>query len=175
MDWGANTIGTAAPNTYRTLTKDEWAYLLNTRTDAIIKKGVACIKLNDDGSQYANGLILLPDDWVCPEGVTFKSGFSELKSIQAYADHQTFTLNEWLKLEAAGAVFLISAGIYNSSSIIRVQELCIYWSSDIYLSNSDSSPLGGYGLRYSPVENTSQMIESYLFSYKAPVRLVKDT
>lgn len=175
VDWGTNTISTNAPNTYRTLTKDEWAYLLNTRTDAINKKGVACIKLNDDGSQYANGLILLPDDWVCPEGVTFKSGFSKLKSIQAYADHQTFTLNEWLKLEAAGAVFLISAGIYNSSFIIRVQEMCVYWSSDIYLSNSDSSPWGGYALEYNPVYSTAQMIDSCLFSYKAPVRLVKDT
>ncbi len=39
VDWGANTIGTSAPNTYRTLTKDEWDYLFNTRTNASDKIG----------------------------------------------------------------------------------------------------------------------------------------
>ena len=91
VDWGTNTIGTAAPNTYRTLTYSEWDYLLNTRDNAESKKGVAHINLNSDGSQYANGLILLPDSWVLPEGASFTSGFASEYNAEAYATYQTFT------------------------------------------------------------------------------------
>ena len=31
VDWGINKIGNDAPNTWRTLTKDEWDYLLTYR------------------------------------------------------------------------------------------------------------------------------------------------
>lgn len=34
IDWGINKIGSDAPNTWRTLTYDEWNYLLNTRRNA---------------------------------------------------------------------------------------------------------------------------------------------
>lgn len=110
-DWGTNAIGTSAANTYRTLTKDEWEYLLNSRDNASEKKGVARIHLNGDGSQYANGLILLPDSWVLPEGVAFKSGFADSYDAEAYATYQTFTFAQWQKLEAAGAVFLPGFGL----------------------------------------------------------------
>ena len=139
VDWGTNTIGTAAPNTYRTLTKNEWAYLLNTRTNANEKKGVARIKLSD--TEYANGLILLPDSWTCPEGVTFKSGFASSYSVQTYADYQTFTLAEWQKLESAGAVFLPASGNRLGSSMYDVQNLGRYWSASVLHSSA------AYGLR----------------------------
>ncbi len=133
VDWGTNTIGTYAPNTYRTLTKDEWAYLLNTRPNASERKGVARITLSD--TEYANGLILLPDDWTCPEGVTFKSGFASGWSIEAYATYQTFTLDQWQKLEAAGAVFLPASGCRDGSSMYNVQNRTYYWSATAYDSN----------------------------------------
>ncbi len=129
VDWGTNTIGTAAPNAYRTLTKDEWYYLLNTRTDADSKKGVARIKLNDDGTQYANGLILLPDSWADLTDVTFKSGFANSNSEDYYATYQTFTLDQWQKLEAAGAVFLPASGSRYGSSMNYVQSRGRYWSA----------------------------------------------
>ncbi len=127
VDWGTNTIGTYAPNTYRTLTKDEWEYLLNTRPNASEKKGVARITLSD--TEYANGLILLPDSWNCPDGITFQSGFSSSYSVQAYADYQTFTFAEWQKLEAAGAVFLPASGYRLGSSMFSVRYDGIYWSA----------------------------------------------
>ena len=82
----------------------EWDYLLDERSDADQLVGVARIQLGE--KIYANGLVLLPDNWTCPVGVTFKSGFSNTHSVQAYADYQTFTLADWQQLEAAGAVFL---------------------------------------------------------------------
>ena len=129
VDWGTNTIGTDAPNTWRTLTYDEWYYLRNTRSNADNLVGVARINLNADGSEYANGLVLLPDDWTCPAGVTFKSGFSDTYSVQAYADYQTFTLADWQQLEAAGAVFLPASGYRGGSDVLYVQYYGDYWSA----------------------------------------------
>ncbi|MGM9825745.1 MAG: hypothetical protein ACI3Z8_04840, partial [Paludibacteraceae bacterium] len=125
-DWGQN-IGNGT--TWRTLTDDEWTYLRSGRTNASNLMGVARINLDEAGTTYANGLILLPDSWTCPEGISFKSGFSIENSIEAYADYQTFTLKQWQKLEAAGAVFLPASGLRYGSSIGRVRRSGDYWSA----------------------------------------------
>ena len=132
VDWGTNIIGTDAPNTWRTLASDEWHYLRCSRANADDLVGVARINLNADGTEYANGLILLPDTWTCPEGVTFKSGFSDTYNVQAYADYQTFTLTDWQKLEAAGAVFLPASGSRYRSYVTIVQYDGYYWSATPY-------------------------------------------
>ena len=128
-DWGQN-IGDGT--TWRTLTNDEWTYLRSTRANAASLMGVARINLDAEGITYTNGLILLPDSWTCPEDVTFKSGFSSEYSIQSYADHQTFTLEQWEKLEAAGAVFLPTSGNREGSSINDVRGSGRYWSATLY-------------------------------------------
>ncbi len=166
VDWGTNTIGTNAPNTYRTLTQAEWNYLLNTRTNADNKKGIARIKLNDDDTQYANGLILLHDDWTCPTDVTFKSGFSSDWSVEAYATYQTFSLAEWQKLESAGAVFLPASGYRIGSSMDYVQNFGNYWSASADGSNY------AYRLRF-----YSSGADAYSYGnryYGQAVRLVRD-
>ena len=114
VDWGTNTIGNDAPNTWRTLTYDEWEYLLNTRPNASSLKGVAQVN-------GVNGLIFLPDNWICPSGVTFKSGFHGSDGEDYYAAYQTFTAVEWSKLETAGAVFLLAAGDRIGSVVLYVQ------------------------------------------------------
>lgn len=121
VDWGMNAIGADAPNTWRTMTKDEWDYLLNTRTDASILKGIAQVN-------GVNGLILLPDKWVCPEGVTFKSGFHSSYGVAYFAAYQTFPVDQWSKLESAGAVFLPATGVRNGTNIYYVQEYGFYSS-----------------------------------------------
>ena len=125
VDWGANQIGSDAPNTWRTLPFEEWDYLLNTRANASSLKGVAQVN-------GVNGLILLPDNWTCPAGVTFKSGFQS----GGYAVYQTFTAAEWSKLESAGAVFLPAAGVRDGSSVGNVQRVGYYWSATEYDSSS---------------------------------------
>ena len=126
VDWGQN-IGDG--KTWRTLTNDEWTYLCETRANAADLMGVARINLDAEGTTYANGLILLPDSWTCPEDITFKSGFASEYSVQAYADYQTFTLAQWEKLEAAGAVFLPASGGRNGSSLYSVRSTGYYWSA----------------------------------------------
>ena len=122
LDWGTNQIGADAPNTWRTLSYDEWNYLLNTRTNASDLRGVAQVN-------GVNGLIFLPDTWVCPEGITFKSGFHSSYGVDYYAAYQTFTAAEWSKLESAGAVFLPAAGFREGSNVGSVQYDGYYWSA----------------------------------------------
>ena len=166
VDWGTNTIGTDAPNTWRTLTYDEWYYLRWTRTNADQLIGVARINLNADGTKYANGLILLPDTWTCPAGVTFKSGFSDTYSVQAYADYQTLTLADWQKLEAAGAVFLPALGLRGGSYVGSVRSSGDYWSA----TPDDSGNAGAFGF-YSLGADTG----SYWYrNIGRAVRLVQD-
>ena len=129
VDWGTNQIGSDAPNTWRTLTYLEWCYLRDTRTNANNLLGVAQVN-------GVNGLILLPDNWTCPAGVTFKSGYHSNKGVDYYAAHQTFTAAEWSKLESAGAVFLPTAGRRDDgSNVYYVQRFGSYWSATE--SNSD--------------------------------------
>ena len=120
VDWGRNKIGNDAPKRWRTLSVDEWKYLRYHRTNADDLVGVAQVN-------GVNGLVLLPDNWTCPAGVTFKSGFrSEWGD---YAACQTFTAEQWSKLESAGAVFLPAAGYRYGSNVSYVQSDGHYWSA----------------------------------------------
>lgn len=162
VDWGTNMDD---GNTWYTLTADEWDYLLDERSDANQLVGVARIQLGE--KIYANGLVLLPDDWTCPAGVTFKSGFSNTHSVQAYADYQTFTLADWQQLEAAGAVFLPVSGFREGSFVGYVQSSGYYWSA-----TPDGSDKAYY------MYFISDSYFSYNYSrnrnYGLAVRLVKD-
>ena len=122
VDWGTNKIGNDAPNAWHTLSYDEWEYLLNNRPNASSLKGVAQVN-------GVNGLILLPDSWTCPAGVTLKSGFHSEWGVEYYAAYQTFTAAEWSKIEAAGAVFLPAAGYRFGSNVYYVQGYGYYWSA----------------------------------------------
>ena len=123
VDWGTNQIGSDAPNTWRVLTSSEWLYLYFYRANASELMGIAQVN-------GVNGLIILPDDWTCPADVTFKSGYnSDESGIERYAEYQSFTLEQWSKLEAAGAVFLPAGGYRDASRVIFVQLQGYYWSS----------------------------------------------
>ena len=165
VDWGSNTIGTDAPDTWRTLTRDEWKYVLSKRPDAYTKRGVARINLSSDGTVYANGLILLPDTWTAPAGITFKSGVASKQSVQAYADYQTFTLSEWQQLESAGAVFLPAAGMRSTTQVLYVHHNVTLWTATY----DDATYVG-------QVYADSESIGTYLSErcYGRTVRLVQD-
>ena len=144
-DWSTNQIGADAPNTWRTLSKDEWNYLLNTRTNASSLKGVAQVN-------GVNGLILLPDNWVCPSGVTFKSGFHSNNGVDYYAAYQTFSAEQWSKLESAGAVFLPAAGFRSGTDVYNVLRRGYCWSASendgydaycLYFSSDDARVISG--------------------------------
>ena len=158
IDWGTNQIGSDAPNTWRTLTDDEWEYLLNTRTNASSLKGVAQVN-------GMNGLIFLPDNWICPAGVTFKSGFHSDYSVEAYGQYQTFSADQWSKLESAGAVFLLAAGHRHGANVYYVRDYGNYWST------TEGGSYNAYSLCFNP--GGAIMLSHDRLNGRS-VRLVKD-
>lgn len=158
VDWGANQIGNDAPNTWRTMTKDEWYYLLKTRANAANLVGAAQV----DG---VNGIILLPDDWVCPAGVTFKAGFTFTLNNSDYAAHQVISAAQWAIMEGAGAIFLPAAG----SDSLGVQSSGAYWSA--------TAGYSSYYAEYSHCmvfNNGHASTDSHERRAYSSVRLVKD-
>ena len=122
VDWGVNKIGSDAPNTWRTLTSDEWEYIINGRYNAEGLIGIAQVN-------GVNGLILLPDGWTCPDEITFKSGFYDDWCPECYGYYQSISATEWSKLETSGAVFLPAAGYRFVSEVVNVQYYGGYWSA----------------------------------------------
>lgn len=157
VDWGQNMEN---GTTWRTMTYSEWMYVIKYRVNAANLMGIARINLNDDGSEYANGLILLPDRWICPEGVTFKVGLGSSYK-DDYSDYQIITLGDWQDLESSGAVFLPAAGSRSGASVSSVQTIGYYWSATPFRTDKayyirlsvdevryyDTYRVGGYAVR----------------------------
>ena len=124
-DWGTNPIGTDAPNTWRTLTSDEWNYLFSYRADAADKYGAA--KVNDIA-----GIVILPDSWGRPDGCEFTAGMVS----DFYYVTNKYTPEQWDKMRESGAVFLPAAGYryYNgvSNTVSSPGSVGYYWSSTAY-------------------------------------------
>lgn len=110
--------GGNAHHLWRTLTKDEWNYLLNIRDNASSKHG----RGNING---VGGLIILPDNWTLPSGYTFNTGLS---SSDGWALN-SYTLSQWAVMEDAGAVFLPAAGCRWGTSVSFVGSEGYYWST----------------------------------------------
>lgn len=96
-DWGVyNAIlnGGNQPQQWRTLSAEEWDYLLNQRRGHAVKWGIALV------NGY-NGLVILPDKWNLPEGLEFNEGFGlSSTALNKYSPQQ------WKQMEEAGAVIL---------------------------------------------------------------------
>lgn len=122
VDWGTNIIGYDARNTWRTLTYMEWYYLLYNRPNHSALIGIAEVN-------GINGLILLPDNYICPSNIAFKSGFHNLFGIEYYSGYQTFTQEDWLTLENAGAIFLPTCGLRDDGNIENIMTHGYYWSA----------------------------------------------
>ena len=157
VDWGVNKIGNYAPNTWRTLTYNEWEYLIEERPN--YDKLIAVAQVNG-----VNGVILLPDDWTCPSGVTFKSGFDDDDCIECYANYQTVSESDWATLEASGAVFFPASGNRSGSSVYEVQESVYFWTAT-------AASYGATRLFFYP--DAAYMNDYYRYGGMS-VRLVKD-
>ena len=111
-DWGHNPIqiGVNTADQWRTLTHDEWAYVLNTRTTT---SSIRYTKAKVNG---VNGVILLPDDW----SVEYFS-LNSTNTYDASFDTNTITADDWANsLESHGAVFLPAASHRGGTSVSYV-------------------------------------------------------
>ena len=117
-DWGTNTIGKDAANTWRTPGREEWIYLIQTRENATERYGYATV----NGTK---GIVLLPDDWTEVSGVAFTTA-GGMTNVDYTVN--TYTLAQWAKMENAGAVFLpFTDSRYGVS--MNNKEMGVYWSS----------------------------------------------
>lgn len=147
-EWGSNPISNGGNQAYlwRTLTNDEWNYLINTRTTT---SGIRYAKATVFG---VAGIIILPDDW-SPSYYTLNSTNSEYA---AYSSN-IISLSYWyLDIEAHGAVFLPAAGYRRAASVYNVGSIGYYWSSSpngsnyahcLYFNGSDQTEMG-YDFRF---------------------------
>ena len=128
VDWGENEICGDAPGTWRTLSADEWEYLLKKRKNASDLYGVAQVA-------GVNGMIILPDDWEEANGIVFKSGLHS-SQVNDYSVYQSFTNVQWLAMENAGAVFLPALGYRDGTNVEKCDTSGYYWSNTTSDENS---------------------------------------
>lgn len=124
-DWGYNAIsngGNTENSGWRVLTKDEWAYLINTRSETYrYAKGTI---------HGTNGLMLFPDGFTLPTGVSISNANTTDASYTSYSD------DTWTALEAAGVVFLPATGLRNGTTVQEIGTIGNYWSSTCMNANS---------------------------------------
>ena len=119
-EWGENTI-TNGTTGYRTLTAEEWGYLLRREG----KSALATVN-------GVHGIVFLPDSWSLPGGCSFTAGDGS-----GWATN-TYTVWQWTSMEANGAVFLPCVGLRDNGSVQYVDEFPNYWSSSEYDAESAS-------------------------------------
>ena len=128
---------------WRTMTSAEWNYLLCTRTNADQKRGYATVN-------GVPGLILLPDNFTVPTGLTF---WSHNQSNTISYNDNTYTLAQWAQMKARGAVFLPALTEYRrgtswNSTYIPSEGAGMYWSSTVF--NEEK----GSAMRFDPTKGT---------------------
>ena len=154
-DWGFyNPIINGGNQTalWRTLTYSEWTYLLTQRPNASQLQGMATV-------ESTTGYIILPDDWVCPAGLSF------VNTTSSYTVN-VYNAASWATMEAAGAVFLPAAGVRVSSATSDIGILGNYWTA------SHVNGTTGYSFHIEANQNIMQ--NSVTYSTGCSVRLVRD-
>lgn len=120
-DWGMNNCiinGGNREEHWRTLTQEEWKYLLNGRITT------SCIRFAKAIVNNVNGLILLPDDWDPNNYLLNGTNQSE----ESYFSN-VISLSQWNILEKHGAVFLPAAGYRYGTSVRDAGSYGSYWSA----------------------------------------------
>ena len=124
VDWGKNAISNGGNdvNQWRTLKGEEWGYIFHTRANAASLFGFGRVN-------GVNGLIILPDEWILPDNMTFNPSTSLglVKKDETFVNnnknnysHNSYTAEQWAIMEYYGAVFLPAAGDRNGIDIEMV-------------------------------------------------------
>ena len=144
---------------WRTLTKDEWAYLFETRTTT---SGIRYAKATVNGK---SGVILLPDDWS-----TSYYALASTNTADATYTSNEINADDWTSaFEAHGVVFLPAAGYRKGTTLYHPGDYGCYWSSS-------STSYNAYQVEFNS-SNVSSKLDSSSISerqYGCSVRLVKD-
>ncbi len=132
VDWGTLPIGGegAQAGVWRTPTADEWTYLFNRKHNGAFLFGHAKV-------HNRIGVVLLPDVFSLPDGLTWNPD-------QALTEDDwsknVYDLDQWHKMEDAGAVFLPVYGYRSGTRLISpTAGSSMNWKS-YYWSSTSSDP-----------------------------------
>ena len=154
-DWGnVPGIGTG----WRTLTggdtdSGEWDYLFNSRSASTVN-GTANARYAKATVNSVAGVVLFPDSYTHPAGVTAPASINT-GNINYAAN--SWSGEDWTKMEKAGCVFLPAGGYRNSTTMSNVGTGGYYWTSTstgssvyrvFYLSNKVTTSGSNYYRNY---------------------------
>ena len=165
-EWGNNRIrngGNTANSGWRTLSSAEWNYLFNTRANST-NLGTVNARYAKGMVNNKHGVILFPDGYTHPTGITIPTGINATGSTGWNSN--SYTLNEWVTMEAAGAVFLPAAGYRWGSDVLSVGTNGVYWSS------THDHEYDAYGMFFASGYLDATGEDNRYYGYA--VRLVKD-
>lgn len=169
-DWGvynsASISGGDGYTTWRTLTSDEWTWILgpsispNPGTNCRTTTTSGLIGTDNDKARFVmatvnsiQGMIIFPDNYSHPNtaSVTYNSPTYNGK-IQF--DKFVVDATNWEIMSNAGAVFIPTAGYRNGTTIVQAGSYGYYWSStkpgtgtvanSLYFFSSSFNPANGY-------------------------------
>ena len=148
---------------WRTPTKDEWNYLIKTRSASTVS-GTPNARFIAAQVNNVNGLIILPDVFTLPSGITM----SYINNTSPNYSRNIYTLEQWVLLNAAGCIFLPVTGNRYERNVYSQSRKGYYWSST-QSSNMDSWYF--YFGNNQPNDVTCYVQDKY---YGTAVRLIKE-
>lgn len=166
-DWGNLNFRNlnSEPGTWRTMSADEWDYLLNGRENAAQKRTIGGIRWKEEAASTQPGAILLPDDFEMPEGITMNMNATDF-----YTNSYVFL--DWKLLQDAGAVFLPLDGYRKDTAVYDYDGITSsfpsvghYWTS---------TPDGELNAKKITIDKNGLSIVSAPRCLGMNVRLVKD-
>ena len=176
-DWGVfNAIsnGGNEPNRWRTLSRTEWEYLFENNYWTL-----GYIKTSEEDSSLC--YMLVPNSFAMPEGMNVKilgTGYGSFKYDLEVPSDNSYTVDQFKKLENLGVVALPCGGYRDSTSLYSVGLSGNYWSSTAHYERSSSSIIfyyvskKAYGLFFNSEKANAG---SYNYrNYGQSVRLVQD-
>ena len=176
-DWGVyNPIINGGNRTglWRTLTLEEWRYLLQTRLCSTVN-GVANARYCMATVNNVLCLIIFPDNYIHPYNVTNPLYINNASTGRG---SQTYSSEDWQLMELAGAVCLPATGYRNGTTWIYDRRTGYDWSSHFAITNYWSSThFGGTQAYYIYISEPNRGLNTNIAcekSYGLAVRLIKD-
>lgn len=172
-DWGVhnaivNGENTDPAGTWRTLSTEEWEYLLENRSASTLN-GVENARYAIATVEGQKGIILIPDHFEMPANVPQPR--TETINIPSPYASNIYSTDEWNAMEEAGCVFMPSVGCMNvnNNTMVSVDYLGCYWTST-YVGEADNMLRAGQ-IMFNPniVETGSAGVQ-----FRRPVRLAKN-
>ena len=153
---------------WRVLTAQEWGYLLETRSASTLN-GTANARYVKAKVAGKSGIIIFPDMYAHPSGVTLPSGINNATT-NLWSTNR-YDATAWTAMKEAGAVFLPAAGYIDRNS----------WSSNVsqggsqgwYWASVQASSTKGYSFTFKS-NGTTPSSNSRYKTDGASIRLVKD-